>query len=124
VRARSWSASSTASTLPKQPAVTAVDSSPRPFSSSGPSRDTPVSRTSSSTFAWTTTNFHRELFGRTPRSQWIEVDDELRAEMTTRLAGLGYETLEEWAGVENLEERLGEPGVIDPVVLERLRASS
>jgi uncharacterized Ntn-hydrolase superfamily protein len=67
---------------------------------------------------------HRELFGRTPRSQWIEVDDELRAEMTTRLAGLGYETLEEWAGVENLEERLGEPGVIDPVVLERLRASS
>ncbi len=67
---------------------------------------------------------HRALFGRTPRSQWIEIDDALRTEITACLTQLGYERLEDWAGVENLEERLGEPGTIDPVVLERLRDAS
>jgi uncharacterized Ntn-hydrolase superfamily protein len=66
---------------------------------------------------------HRELFGKTPRDRWIEVDDELRAEVDKRLAALGYETLEEWAGVENLEERVDGEDEIDPFVLERLRAS-
>jgi uncharacterized Ntn-hydrolase superfamily protein len=67
---------------------------------------------------------HRELFGRTPRSQWIEIDDTLRTEIAACLTRLGYERLEDWAGVENLEERLGDPGTIDPVVLERLRTTS
>lgn len=64
---------------------------------------------------------HRELFGRTPRSQWIEVDDTLRAELQERLARLGFERLADWAGEENLEERVDGEDAIDPVVLERLR---
>jgi uncharacterized Ntn-hydrolase superfamily protein len=67
---------------------------------------------------------HQELFGRTPRSQWIQVDDALRAELDERLAALGYATLEEWAGVANLEERIDGEDAIDPFVLERLRAAS
>jgi uncharacterized Ntn-hydrolase superfamily protein len=66
---------------------------------------------------------HEELFGKTPRSEWIEVDDELRAELDERLAALGHETLEEWAGVANLEERVEGEDAIDPFVLERLRAA-
>jgi uncharacterized Ntn-hydrolase superfamily protein len=65
---------------------------------------------------------HRELFGRTPRERWIEVDDGLRRELEDRLAVLGYERLEDWAGVENLEERVDGEDAIDPFVLERLRA--
>ena len=67
---------------------------------------------------------HQELFGQTPRSQWIEVDVELRAEIQRRLAALGFERLEDWAGAENLEERIDGTDAIDPFVLERLRASS
>jgi uncharacterized Ntn-hydrolase superfamily protein len=67
---------------------------------------------------------HDELFGRTPREHWIEVDDMLRKEIADRLAVLGYERLEDWAGVENLEERVDGDDAIDPVVLERLRAGS
>lgn len=65
---------------------------------------------------------HQELFGRTPRSKWIEVDDVLRKEIDDRLASLGFEQLEEWAGEENLEERVDGEDAIDPFVLERLRA--
>jgi len=64
---------------------------------------------------------HQELFGKTPRSQWIEVDDALRREIEDRLAVLGYERLEDWAGVANLEERVDGEDAIDPFVLERLR---
>ncbi len=64
---------------------------------------------------------HEELFGQTPRSQWIEVDAALRKEIEDRLAALGYERLEDWAGVENLEERVEGDNAIDPFVLERLR---
>jgi uncharacterized Ntn-hydrolase superfamily protein len=67
---------------------------------------------------------HDELFGRTSRSNWVEVDDALRAEIADRLAVLGYERLEDWAGVENLEERVDGEEAVDPVVLERLRTSS
>jgi uncharacterized Ntn-hydrolase superfamily protein len=67
---------------------------------------------------------HQELFGKTPRSQWIQVDEELRAELRDRLQRLGYQRLEEWAGVENLEERVEGEDEIDPVVLEKLRAKS
>ena len=67
---------------------------------------------------------HQELFGRTPRANWIEVGDELRKEIDDRLAVLGYERLEDWAGVENLEERVEGEDSIDPFVLERLREKS
>ena len=64
---------------------------------------------------------HQELFGKTPRSRWIEVDDALRKEIEDRLAALGFERLEDWAGEENLEERVDGEDAIDPFVLERLR---
>jgi uncharacterized Ntn-hydrolase superfamily protein len=69
---------------------------------------------------------HDLLFGRSPRETWINVDDALRAELTERLAKLGYsgaleQTLAEWSGTENLEERVDGVGQIDPVVLEELR---
>jgi uncharacterized Ntn-hydrolase superfamily protein len=67
---------------------------------------------------------HQALFGTTPRSEWIEVDDTLRAEIDERLAQLGYERLEDWAGVENLEERVDGVDAVDPVVLEALREAS
>jgi uncharacterized Ntn-hydrolase superfamily protein len=67
---------------------------------------------------------HQELFGRTPRSRWIEVDDGLRKELADRLAVLGYERLEDWADIENFEERVDGEDAIDPVVLTRLRERS
>jgi uncharacterized Ntn-hydrolase superfamily protein len=67
---------------------------------------------------------HQELFGKTPRDKWIEVDDGLRKELDDRLAVLGYERLEDWAGVENLEERVDGDDAIDPFVLDRLRQAS
>ncbi len=67
---------------------------------------------------------HRALFGRTPRSEWLPVGEELRAELTERLARLGYERLADWAGVENLEERVDGEDAIDPVVLAELRRLS
>jgi uncharacterized Ntn-hydrolase superfamily protein len=67
---------------------------------------------------------HQELFGQTPRSRWIEVDDGLRKEIADRLAVLGYERLEDWAGVENLEERVDGEDAVDPFVLGRLRERS
>jgi uncharacterized Ntn-hydrolase superfamily protein len=67
---------------------------------------------------------HQELFGRTPRSEWIEVDDDLGKEIADRLTALGYERLEDWAGVENLEERVDGEDAVDPFVLERLRRAS
>jgi uncharacterized Ntn-hydrolase superfamily protein len=67
---------------------------------------------------------HQQLFGKTPREKWVEVDDGLRKELEDRLAVLGYERLEDWAGVENLEERVDGDDAVDPFVLERLRQAS
>ena len=64
---------------------------------------------------------HQQLFGSTPREQWLPVDEELRAELDDRLARLGYERLEDWAGAANLEERVDGESEIDPVVLAELR---
>jgi uncharacterized Ntn-hydrolase superfamily protein len=64
---------------------------------------------------------HEQLFGQTPRDRWLPVDDELRAEIEGHLARLGYERLEDWAGVANLEERVDGDETIDPVVLSELR---
>jgi len=70
---------------------------------------------------------HHLLFGKTPREQWLDVDDALRAELLERLQRLGYDgalerALNDWAGTENLEERVDGAARIDPVVLGELRA--
>jgi len=67
---------------------------------------------------------HQELFGQTPRSRWITLDAGLRREVADRLAVLGYERLEDWAGAANLEERVDGEEEIDPVVLDALRRAS
>jgi uncharacterized Ntn-hydrolase superfamily protein len=64
---------------------------------------------------------HHDLFVETPRERWLEVDDALRAEIDERLGQLGFQRLEDWAGEENLEERVDGENAIDPFVLERLR---
>ncbi|MFL5755379.1 MAG: DUF1028 domain-containing protein, partial [Chloroflexota bacterium] len=46
---------------------------------------------------------HHRLFGLSPREEWLPLEGELRAEVDERLARLGYDSLDAWAGVENLE---------------------
>jgi uncharacterized Ntn-hydrolase superfamily protein len=70
---------------------------------------------------------HSLLFGKTPRDAWLPVDEGLRAELVDRLERLGYtgeleRAFEDWAGTENLEERVDGVARIDPVVLAELRA--
>ena len=69
---------------------------------------------------------HALLFGKSPSETWIDVDDDLRVELTDRLTKLGYSgDLEQafgaWSGTENLEERVDGVDRIDPVVLAELR---
>jgi uncharacterized Ntn-hydrolase superfamily protein len=70
---------------------------------------------------------HTLLFGKTPRADWVEVDDDLRTEVEGRLHALGYDgdferAFTAWAGAANLEERVDGAERIDPVVLAELRA--
>lgn len=72
---------------------------------------------------------HELLFGKTPKEEWLDVDETLGAELRDRLARLGYEgdlqdTLFRWAGQENLEERVDGAEQVDPVVLDELRRLS
>jgi uncharacterized Ntn-hydrolase superfamily protein len=72
---------------------------------------------------------HQAIFGKTPREEWLAVDEDLATEMSDRLARLGYEgeladALFRWAGNENLEERVEGAEQVDPVVLEQLRGRS
>lgn len=64
---------------------------------------------------------HNLLFGRTPREQWLPLEGMLADEVRDRLARLGYDSLDAWAGVANLEERVDGENAIDPIVLEALR---
>jgi uncharacterized Ntn-hydrolase superfamily protein len=69
---------------------------------------------------------HQAIFGKTPREDWLEVDDSLADELRGRLARLGYDgelgdAFFTWAGNENLEERVDGVEHVDPVVLEELR---
>ena len=62
---------------------------------------------------------HDEIFGKTPRRLWLDVDDALAAELRERLAKLGYEgelaeTFVQWTGKENLEDRVDGVEQIDP----------
>jgi uncharacterized Ntn-hydrolase superfamily protein len=70
---------------------------------------------------------HDEIFGKTPRRLWLDVDEELAGELRERLAKLGYEgelaeTFVQWTGKENLEDRVDGIEQVDPVVLEALRS--
>ena len=70
---------------------------------------------------------HDEIFGKTPRRLWLDVDEPLATELRERLAKLGFEgKLEDafttWTGKENLEDRVDGVEQIDPVVLEALRS--
>jgi uncharacterized Ntn-hydrolase superfamily protein len=72
---------------------------------------------------------HHMLFGKTPKEEWLDVDDTLGREVRERLERLGYEgeladALFRWAGQENLEERVEGAERIDPVVLDELRRLS
>jgi uncharacterized Ntn-hydrolase superfamily protein len=72
---------------------------------------------------------HNELFGVTPPEDWVPVDQTLSAELRDRLARLGYKgelgkAFNDWAGTENLEERVDGVERIDPVVLGALRKQS
>jgi uncharacterized Ntn-hydrolase superfamily protein len=71
---------------------------------------------------------HEELFGVTPGEDWVDVDDELAAELRERLGRLGYtgdlhDAFTRWAGTENLEERVSGVEQLDPAVLEHLRST-
>jgi uncharacterized Ntn-hydrolase superfamily protein len=72
---------------------------------------------------------HQAIFGETPREEWLEVDDALKAELRERLGRLGHdgdlaEAFFAWAGRENLEERVDGVERVDPVVIEELRRQS
>ena len=67
---------------------------------------------------------HQQLFGRTPERFWLPLEGELRDEVDERLGRLGFDSLEAWASVENLEERVSGYAAIDPVVLDALREAS
>jgi uncharacterized Ntn-hydrolase superfamily protein len=72
---------------------------------------------------------HNELFGVTPPEDWVVVAGSLAAELRDRLARLGYHgelgsAFNDWAGTENLEERVDGVERIDPVVLGALRKQS
>jgi uncharacterized Ntn-hydrolase superfamily protein len=67
---------------------------------------------------------HDRLFGISLREDWLPLEGKLRTEVDERLARLGYDSLDAWAGVENLEERVDGEDAIDPVVLEALREAS
>ena len=70
---------------------------------------------------------HDLLFGETPEEGWLEADEQLALELRERLDALGYEDEDleraflDWAGTENLEERVKGIDRIDPVVLAELR---
>jgi uncharacterized Ntn-hydrolase superfamily protein len=72
---------------------------------------------------------HDALFGRTPKEDWLDVDDELRRELSERLAKLGHsgeleQAYGDWAGTENYEMRVEGVERVDPVVLDALRRMS
>ena len=72
---------------------------------------------------------HDAIFGKTPKDQWVAVDERLGAELRERLQRLGYrgglaEALNAWAGNENLEMRVDGVESLDPVVLDHLRTLS
>jgi uncharacterized Ntn-hydrolase superfamily protein len=66
---------------------------------------------------------HRLYFGTPDPDLLLPLEGELADEVARRVKSLGFESLEDWAGVENYEERIVE-GKIDPLVLEKLREAT
>jgi uncharacterized Ntn-hydrolase superfamily protein len=74
-------------------------------------------------------DLHQAIYGITPESDWLRLDETLREELRARLARLGFEgeleaAFSTWAAAENLELRIDGIDRIDPVVLEHLRDQS
>ncbi len=67
-------------------------------------------------------DLHRLYFGTPDPDTLLRLEGELADEVGRRLAALGFASLEDWAGVENYEERMV-PGRIDPLVLAKLRTA-
>ena len=65
-------------------------------------------------------DLHGLFFGTPVPEDVLPLEGALATEVGERLARLGFATLEDWAGVENYEERMV-PGGIDPLVLAKLR---
>lgn len=75
-------------------------------------------------------DLHRLYFDKADPADLLRLDGVLAAEVRARLAALGHSgaetpagldaALADWAGIENLEERIV-PGQIDPLVLAQLR---
>ncbi len=65
-------------------------------------------------------DLHELYFGRPDPETLLPLTGDLAQEVQDRLDRLGHATLEDWAGVENYEERMV-AGAIDPVVLAKLR---
>ncbi|MDX6268692.1 MAG: hypothetical protein QOD70_3432 [Frankiales bacterium] len=63
-------------------------------------------------------DLHTLYFGRPEET--LPLEGELAAEVAAKLQALGYADLDDWAGVENYEERMV-PGAIDVLVLQKLR---
>jgi uncharacterized Ntn-hydrolase superfamily protein len=68
-------------------------------------------------------DLHQLYFGKPDPATLLPLEGELAHEVSRRLESLGHPSLEDWAGVENFEERMVD-GRIDPLVLEQLRAKS
>ena len=66
---------------------------------------------------------HRLYFGKPDPATLLPLEGPIADEVAQRLQRLGHATLEDWAGVENYEERMV-PGQIDPLVLEKLREAT
>jgi uncharacterized Ntn-hydrolase superfamily protein len=65
-------------------------------------------------------DLHRLYFGSPDPETLLPLQGELADEVASRLGLLGFPSLEDWAGVENYEERMV-PGAIDVLVLAKLR---
>ena len=63
-------------------------------------------------------DLHDLYFGQP--TETLPLEGALAQEVADRLAALGYASLDDWAGVENYEERMVD-GAIDVLVLEKLR---
>ena len=68
-------------------------------------------------------DLHTLYFGKPDPDTLLPLTGALEQEVGERLARLGFASLDDWAGVVNLEERLV-PGSIDPLVLDQLRGAS
>lgn len=66
---------------------------------------------------------HRLYFGKPDPATLLDVEGDLADEVSRHLTALGHPSLDDWAGVENYEERMV-PGRIDPLVLDKLREAA